>query len=84
MNTRINQFREFFEESEATLPCHRCGKTQFAIIDGDGSFAIRNYKGTGTATQVDICLVVCGACGAVTPHAAGALDMFLSKKKQVN
>lgn len=84
MDTRLKQFREFFEESEATLPCHRCGKTQFAIIDGEGAFDIQNYKGTGTETQMDVCLVVCGACGAVTPHASGALDMFLKKKQPMN
>jgi len=66
-------------ERGATKPCHRCGHTNFAVIEGYSSFSLQekldgNIVIGGPA--VPVVMVACTNCGAITPHALGALGLL--------
>ncbi|MGK0271050.1 MAG: ribosomal protein L37E [Cocleimonas sp.] len=73
-------------EKGATLPCHRCGQVEFTVLEGFTSISLQDdFSGglvLGGAT-VPVAHIVCKNCGAITPHALGALDM-LPKKEATN
>ncbi len=56
-------------------PCHRCGNTTFALIDGFSRLEllekINQVKVGGQGIPVFI--TACSMCGAITPHAYYAL-----------
>jgi transcription elongation factor Elf1 len=78
------QLKDFLTRIDATLPCHRCGNPEFAIVDGKGEFAIKNFQGKGVEQTLPVMFVVCSTCGAVTPHAMGAIDTVLSEGAKPN
>ena len=66
-------------ERGATKPCHRCGHTNFSVIEGYSNFPLQeNLDGDlfygGPA--VPVAMVGCSNCGAITPHALGALGLL--------
>lgn len=66
-------------ERGATKPCHRCGNTNFAVIEGYSSFPLQeNLDGNIVlgGPSVPVAMVACGNCGAITPHALGALGLL--------
>jgi hypothetical protein len=66
-------------ERGATKPCHRCGHTNFAVIEGYSSFSLQeNLDGNIVlgGPAVPVAMVACGNCGAITPHALGALGLL--------
>lgn len=66
-------------EKGATRPCHRCGKSAFTVLEGFSNIMIQKKLNSGIAfggPTVPVAHIVCNNCGAVTPHALGALDML--------
>lgn len=79
---------EKLKEKGAHLPCHRCGNKTFSILDGYSKFLVDEKIDalnifTVGGPSVPIILIVCNNCGAITPHAMGALDL-LPKGEQKN
>ncbi|MDG4953183.1 hypothetical protein NYR70_08630 [Actinobacillus equuli subsp. equuli] len=74
-------------EAGAVNPCHRCGNLSFSILDGFS--AIRSLQQNISelnglvigGSVVPIIYVVCQKCGAITPHAVGALGLLNPKGK---
>jgi hypothetical protein len=67
----------------ATKPCHRCGHTTFAVLDGYTTYPLQDNLDGGMVLggpAVPVALVACSNCGAVTPHAVGALGLLPSAK----
>jgi ribosomal protein L37E len=63
----------------ATLPCHRCGRKEFTVLEGFSSISLQNDLSGGLVIggpAVPVVHIVCNNCGALTPHALGALDML--------
>ncbi|EBO8175172.1 hypothetical protein WJ590_004888 [Escherichia coli] len=61
--------------------CHRCSNRNFAILDGYSSLYLQpdlsNIGGLSLGGPVvPVIYVVCQKCGAVTPHAIGALGLL--------
>jgi ribosomal protein L37E len=67
------------DKREANRPCHRCGKTNFSLLDKYSNiFLNENVNGDlhiGGPT-VPVAIVVCNNCGAITFHAIGALGLL--------
>ena len=89
-NMEINQQEiiDKLKEKGALLPCHRCGNKQFTVIDGYSNFSLKkNIDLSSSITiggpNVPIILIACDKCGAITPHAMGALNL-LPKGEQKN
>ena len=68
-------------EKGATLPCRRCGRSDFAIIDGATNIQLQdtlNLDGgivLGGASM-PVIYVACTHCGALTLHAVGGLGLI--------
>ena len=76
-----NLIQQKLIEKGATLPCHRCGKSEFAIIEGATNFQLQetlNLDGgivIGGASM-PVIHIVCTNCGAITSHAIGGLGLI--------
>lgn len=72
--------KEFYikelEKKGAILPCHRCGSTNFTLIDQYSNLIIQNnLEGMVLGgTTIPVILVACSKCGAITQHAVGAFE----------
>jgi hypothetical protein len=64
-------------------PCPRCGNQHFSILEGYTFFPINETTGTilGGPT-IPAILVVCNACGAITPHALGVFENLNDQKNE--
>ena len=62
-------------DKKANLPCHRCGKKKFQIIEGFARISLHNDTDAQQETGQGIpsVMVGCDNCGAITHHAAYAL-----------
>ena len=72
-------------EKNATKPCHRCGQNSFSVLDGFSKITIQKKFSAGLIIDGEIVPVVhiaCNICGALTPHALGALDMLPDEEAQ--
>ena len=61
------------------LPCHRCGSTTFTVVDGYSRLVLQDEITTSIVlggNTVPVALVGCSNCGAITPHALGALGLL--------
>lgn len=66
----------------ATRPCHRCGSTQFSVVDGYSSFGLQDDFSKGVVLggrAMPVAMVICTNCGAITPHALGALSISIKE-----
>ncbi|WP_422766854.1 hypothetical protein ACOX9X_11375 [Photobacterium leiognathi subsp. mandapamensis] len=73
---------EKLEEKKALAPCQRCGQNNFSVLDQMTNFSVQeDTQGfvLGGAT-VPAALVICNHCGAITPHALGALGLLNSEE----
>lgn len=78
-----DQIAKLLTERGATKPCHRCGHTNFAVIDGYSSFSLQDSLEGGLVLggpAVPVVTVACTKCGAITPHALGPLGLLPSEK----
>jgi hypothetical protein len=68
----------------AVHPCHRCGSTEFVVLDSYGNFHLQDDFSAGLVIggqSVPVALVACVICGAITPHAIGVLGLLGGEKK---
>jgi hypothetical protein len=71
-------------EKGATKACHRCGHAAFTVIDGYSIFGIQENLSQGLVIggpNVPVAMVACNNCGAITPHALGAIGLLPSEVK---
>lgn len=74
-----NLVAQKLSEKGATKPCHRCGQNSFVILDGFTHIQIQSEFSKGMVIggpSVPVVHIACNNCGALTPHALGALDML--------
>lgn len=63
----------------ATRPCHRCGQNSFSVLEGFSNIHLQKDFSAGLVLggpTVPVVHIVCNNCGAITPHALGALGML--------
>lgn len=62
----------------AVKPCHRCGHTNFTVIDGYSNLSLQeNLDGVVLGgPAVPVAMVACNNCGAITHHALGPLGLL--------
>lgn len=80
-----DKIAKLLTQKGATKPCHRCGHTNFVVIDGYSHFSIQDNMSQGLVIggpAVPVAMVACANCGAITPHALGALGMLESSGKR--
>ena len=66
-------------EKGATRPCHRCGQNAFTVLEGFSNIHLQEDFNAGLVIggpAVPVIHIVCNNCGAIIPHALGALDML--------
>lgn len=72
-------------EKGAVKPCHRCGHTNFVILESYSHFTLQDDLSKGMiigGPAVPFALSVCSNCGALTPHALGALGLLENPEKR--
>jgi hypothetical protein len=70
-------------EKGATLPCPRCGRNHFTLIDGYLAHPLQDELGglvLGGPTLPSI-VVICTNCGFMSQHALGVLGLLPEEKK---
>ncbi len=89
MKLNKEEIAKVLTERKALLPCHRCGKQSFTIVDGytkipmqEDIDEIQNTLLGGPS--VPAVLVACNNCGAITMHALGALGLLPNKVEAEN
>lgn len=87
MSLDKNVIAEKLNERRATLPCSRCGSKEFSILDGFSKFSIQeDTKRMGDTVlggaAVPFVIIACSNCGAMTPHALGALGLLSGEKNE--
>ena len=68
----------------ATKPCHRCGNTNFVVIENYSYFTLQDSLSQGVVfggPAVPVALVACSNCGSITPHALGPLGLLEQPKQ---
>lgn len=72
------------QEKGALMPCQRCGKTNFSVLDGFVSVPLAQQIYGGIVIggpQVPTAVIVCDNCGNLNYHAIGALGLSNEQKK---
>lgn len=75
---------EILTERGATKPCPRCGHTNFTVLESYSYFTLQDDVSQGLilgGPAVPVALIACSNCGALTPHALGALGLLEPPKK---
>ena len=74
------------ESKGALAPCHRCGQSQFSVLDQMANFSVQEeMQGFQLGgASVPAALVICNNCGAITPHALGALGILPNEEEKNN
>lgn len=75
---------QILTERGATKPCARCGHTNFAVLESYSYFTLQDDVSQGLVIggpAVPVALIACSNCGALTPHALGALGLLEQPKK---
>lgn len=65
----------------AIKPCHRCGQTKFAVLESYSYFTAQDDFTAGLVIggpSIPVAMVACENCGAITPHALGAIGLLPS------
>jgi len=75
---------ERLKERGATLPCPRCGNTEFAFIDGYFNQPLQeDFAGLVIGgPSVPSLTTACVRCGFMSQHALGALGLLPPKEKK--
>ena len=71
-------------ERGATKACARCGHTNFAVLESYSYFPLQDDVSQGYVIggpAVPVALIACSNCGALTPHALGALGLLDQPKR---
>lgn len=79
------EIKEKLNSKNVNQPCHRCGNIDFYLVNGFSYLPIQDKYGKPTnfgGPNVPIILTGCTNCGAITPHALGALMSIQSDKEK--
>jgi hypothetical protein len=79
-----NRIAELLTIKGAVRPCHRCGSDSFQILEGYSNMILQDDLRKGLiigGPAVPVALVACKNCGAITPHALGALNLLPQKEE---
>ena len=81
MELNKEEIADKLNKKGAHLPCHRCGKNEFSILDGYSKIIIQENGEDLSNTMISgpsypVILIACNNCGAITPHAMGAFDLL--------
>ena len=74
-----NDIAKKLTEKNATLPCHRCGATEFTVLEGFSNIFLQKDFNAGLVIggpSIPVIHVACNNCGAITAHAIGALGLL--------
>jgi hypothetical protein len=74
---------DLLQQKGVNRPCHRCGSLSFSVIEGYSYFPIHTELSGDLVLggpSVPVVLVACTNCGAITPHAIGALGLLPSEE----
>jgi hypothetical protein len=84
MALNTDEIARILTERGVKLPCHRCGNRQFTVMEDYSMFSLqKELKGlTLGGPAIPVCLTACRNCGAITPHALGALGLMPDKKEE--
>lgn len=71
-------------EKGATLPCPRCGKLEFIVIDGYFNQTLQDqFQGMVIGgPSVPSAVIACSHCGYMSQHALGALGLLPDPSKE--
>lgn len=77
------KFINELKKRNATLPCPRCGKTDFSIV---GGFFMRPIQNKLQGIQIGgnalpTMAIVCTNCGYISEHALGVLNLLGEETK---
>lgn len=69
---------EVLEEKGATAPCPRCGKRNFAVLEGYFLHSLNTLGGTFNlgGPSIPVAVIACSNCGFLSEHALGALGLL--------
>ena len=73
------EIAKLLTEKGALKPCHRCGAKSFTILEGYSNIHLQENLNAGMVIggpSVPVAHIVCDNCGALTPHAIGALGLL--------
>ena len=79
MQIERDEIARKLEEKKATQHCHRCSHNSFTVLEGFSNIQIQEDLTAVLVIggpSVPVALIACNNCGAITPHALGALDML--------
>lgn len=79
MSEQSDAIASLLSERGAVLPCHRCGKTSFTVLDSFSYYTLQDDLNKGVTwpkAVIPVALVGCDNCGAITPHSLGALGLL--------
>ena len=71
-------------ERGATKACARCGHTNFTVLESYSYLTLQDDLSQGLiigGPSVPLALIACSNCGALTPHALGALGLLEQPEK---
>lgn len=74
-----DKIAELLTDRGATKPCHRCGNSQFTVLDGYSNVSLQEDFNSGIiigGVTIPVTYVACNNCGAITGHAVGALGLL--------
>jgi hypothetical protein len=74
-----DKIAKLLTEKGAVRPCHRCGHTKFAVLEGYSVFSLQERLDGPMilgGPAIPVAMVACENCGSITPHALGALGML--------
>jgi hypothetical protein len=74
------------QKAGATQPCHRCGASEFTVVEGFTHIYVQDAISGGVhigGPSVPVTHVACISCGALTAHALGLIGM-LPKEDQTD
>ena len=80
-----NEIAKILTNRGAIRSCHRCGRTEFTVLDGYSIVTLQEDFRMGIqigGLTVPVTYVACNNCGAITAHALGALGLIPDKKKE--
>ena len=85
MTISRDEIAEKLKEKGALLPCSRCGKQTFIILDEQSNMVLDKKIDENIKIEdsiIPVTTLLCTNCGAITIHALGALGLSNNKNSK--
>ena len=82
---RKKQLADKLTAKGAVLPCPRCSRKEFAILDGYAMHGVQEQPGGDVilgGTSIPTIVVACANCGFLSFHALGAIEPLAKPEKR--